>query len=195
MNKITFLVLCFVPTMIIVASACAQDYESHAQCQTPLGDHPEIFQGKFLVKDIVDGGTIVLHNNERVKLMGVNIVPLQGERSSLPLLLQRQEKKKKFMRTIAEKTTQFIRWLCHAKRVRLEYDQANAHTNHRDKDGRLIAYVYLEDGTCINAELIKEGYGAPYRRSLYKYLNEFRRLESIAQVEKFVFLHEHDNTN
>jgi micrococcal nuclease len=40
------------------------------------------------------------------------------------------------------------------KEVRLEFDWQR-----RDKYGRLLAYVYLPDGTFLNAELIKQGYG------------------------------------
>jgi len=36
------------------------------------------------------------------------------------------------------------------KKVRLEFDQ-----NQRDKYKRLLAYVYLEDGTFLNAEIVE----------------------------------------
>lgn len=39
------------------------------------------------------------------------------------------------------------------KKVRLEYD-----VEHTDRYGRTLAYVYLEDGTFVNAELLKNGY-------------------------------------
>ena len=37
------------------------------------------------------------------------------------------------------------------------------------------AYVFLEDGTFQNAEIIKQGYGFAYTRFPFKYLDEFRR--------------------
>jgi len=39
------------------------------------------------------------------------------------------------------------------KNIRLEFDKERY-----DKYGRLLAYVYLEDGTFVNAELVKQGY-------------------------------------
>lgn len=39
------------------------------------------------------------------------------------------------------------------KSVRLEFD-----LDHTDQYGRTLAYVYLEDGTFVNAELVKNGY-------------------------------------
>ena len=43
------------------------------------------------------------------------------------------------------------------KRARLTYDQPRRH-----KDGRTLAYVYLDDGTFVNAEIIRPGYGFAY---------------------------------
>jgi micrococcal nuclease len=48
----------------------------------------------------------------------------------------------------------FTRKLIVKKKVRLEFD-----VERRDKFGRLLAYVYLEDGTFVNAEILKQGYG------------------------------------
>ncbi len=62
------------------------------------------------------------------------------------------------------------------KRVRLEYDRER-----QDKYGRTLAYVYLEDGTFLNAEIIRQGYGFAYTQFPFKYLEEFRKLEREAQ--------------
>jgi len=70
------------------------------------------------------------------------------------------------------------------KRVRLEFDQANAPIGHKDKYKRTLAYVFLEDGTLLNAEIIKQGYGHAYTRFPFKYLDEFRRLEREAREQK-----------
>ena len=45
------------------------------------------------------------------------------------------------------------------KEVRLEYDWQK-----RDKYDRLLAYVYLKDGTFLNAEIVKQGYGHAYTK-------------------------------
>jgi micrococcal nuclease len=51
------------------------------------------------------------------------------------------------------------------KDVRLEYDQ-----RHRDNYGRTLAFVYLEKGTCVNAEIIRQGYGVAQTRFPFQYL-------------------------
>ena len=53
-----------------------------------------------------------------------------------------------------------------------------------DKYGRLLAYVYLTDGTFINAEIIKQGYGHAYIRFPFKYLDQFRQNEKEAREVK-----------
>ena len=53
----------------------------------------------------------------------------------------------------------------------------------RDRYGRLLAYVYLPDGTCHNASLIQDGYGHAYTEFPFQFLEEFRGLEVAARNE------------
>ena len=52
-----------------------------------------------------------------------------------------------------KEAAEFTKKLVEGKRIRLEFD-----IQQRDKYGRLLAYVFLEDGTFVNAEIVKEGY-------------------------------------
>jgi micrococcal nuclease len=54
---------------------------------------------------------------------------------------------------MGKEAAEFTRRLVQDKTVRLELD-----VQQRDKYGRLLAYVYLEDGTFVNAEIMKAGY-------------------------------------
>ena len=65
------------------------------------------------------------------------------------------------------------------KRIRLKFD-----SNQRDRYKRLLAYVYLEDGTFLNAEIVKQGYGHAYTKFSFKYMNEFRQHEREARLRK-----------
>ncbi len=47
-----------------------------------------------------------------------------------------------------------------------------------------LAYVFLEDGTFLNAEIIKQGYGHAYTRFPFKYMDEFRRYEREARGQR-----------
>jgi micrococcal nuclease len=65
------------------------------------------------------------------------------------------------------------------KRVRLEFDQDRV-----DRYGRTLAYVYLEDGTFFNAEIVRQGYGFAYTRFPFRYLEQFRDYEREAREAK-----------
>jgi micrococcal nuclease len=55
--------------------------------------------------------------------------------------------------------------------------------NLRDSYRRLLAYIYLPDGSCHNADLIQEGYGHAYTRFPFQFLEEFRSLERSAREQ------------
>jgi len=59
-----------------------------------------------------------------------------------------------------------------------------AQIGHRDKYRRTLAYVFLEDGTFLNAEIIKQGYGFAYTRFPFKYMDEFRRYQREAREQR-----------
>jgi micrococcal nuclease len=72
------------------------------------------------------------------------------------------------------------------KRVRLEFEPANAPRAHKDntQQRRTLAYVFLEDGTFLNAEIIKQGYGFAYTRFPFSRMEKFRRLEREAREQQ-----------
>jgi micrococcal nuclease len=53
----------------------------------------------------------------------------------------------------------------------------------RDSYQRLLAYVYLEDGTCHNAAIIQEGYGFAYITYAFQFEKEFSNLQRLAKEE------------
>jgi endonuclease YncB( thermonuclease family) len=74
--------------------------------------------------------------------------------------------------------------------VRVEFDPANASRTHKDstQQRRTLAYVFLEDGTLLNAEIIKQGYGFAYTRFPFARIEEFRRLEREAREQASGFV-------
>ena len=92
-----------------------------------------------VVERAVDGDTVVLVGGERVRYIGVDTPELHHPR--------------KPVQPYAREAMEFNRRLVEGEKVRLELD-----VEQRDKYGRLLAYVFLEDGRFVNAELLKEGY-------------------------------------
>ena len=92
-----------------------------------------------VVERAVDGDTVLLADGERVRYIGMDTPELHHPR--------------KPVQPYAREAWEFNRKLVEGRKVRLEFD-----VERRDRYGRLLAYVFLEDGRFVNAELVKEGY-------------------------------------
>ena len=106
----------------------------------------------YTVSRAIDGDTLKLSNGERVRLIGIDT----PEASNNPKTRRDSERTGQDIKEIiamGKEASAFTRKLVEGKQVRLEYD-----VQQRDKYGRLLAYVYLEDGTFVNAEIMKAGY-------------------------------------
>jgi micrococcal nuclease len=119
---------------------------------------------------VVDGDTIVVSPNERVRLIGVDT-----PETAHPV---------KAVQCFGREAKEFTRRMADGQTVRLVLDQSNAVRRHRDKYGRILAYVYLEDGTQLNADLIRRGYAHAYTRFPFRYIVEFRALEREARRQE-----------
>jgi micrococcal nuclease len=116
---------------------------------TPLGDLPDLLAVRLFSRDsegvvlrVVDGDTIEVDlggRTETVRYIGVDTPetkhPTAGVECFGPEAAERN-------RTLVE-----------GRRVRLVRDVSD-----RDPYGRLLRYVYLEDGTFVNEALVEEGY-------------------------------------
>lgn len=56
--------------------------------------------------------------------------------------------------------------------------------NHTDLYGRTLAYVYLNNGRCLNEILIKEGYAKPFDKYYCNKLAEYQVLHVKAKIER-----------
>jgi micrococcal nuclease len=134
----------------------------------------------FTIKRVVDGDTFLLVNGERVRLIGVD-TPEVHESDKLQRDAERTQTDIETIRRLGRKSSAFVKKMVRGKRVRMEYDQANAAIGHRDRYGRTLAYVFLEDGTFLNAEIVRQGYGVAYTKYPFKYADEFRKYERAAR--------------
>lgn len=131
---------------------------------------PSAFAEDLRVSRVIDGDTVQLENKEIVRLIGVDTLEsrynrrlqLQTHETGLPphVIIQR-----------GKEAANYTRSLLIGKRVRLEFDKTK-----KDRYGRTLAYVYLEDGTFINAELLKSCQAKPLHiKPNVKYQEDFDR--------------------
>jgi len=78
----------------------------------------------------------------------------------------------------------FARKLLEGKKVRLEFDPSSPNITHKDDRNRTLAYVFLADGTFVNAEMVRQGYAFIIPGFAHQYHEEFQRLQKEAQEKK-----------
>ena len=106
------------------------------------------------VKRVIDGDTLQLETGERVRLIGID-TPEMHESNKLYRDSQRTKQDISTIQKLGQRAYKFTKNLVEGKRVSLEFD-----VEKRDRYGRLLAYVYLKDGTFVNAEIVKQGYAS-----------------------------------
>ena len=133
-----------------------------------VNDPPAGADEPTTVVRIVDGDTIEVflpHGLDKVRLIGVDTPELNRN-------------KRKPVEYFAKEATAFTTRMVRGKPVRLagEAGQPN-----RDRYNRLLRYVFLEDGSCLNAEIVRQGYGHAYVKFPFARMEEFRGYEREAR--------------
>ncbi len=108
----------------------------------------------ILIRRAVDGDTLLLQNGQRVRLIGID-TPEMHESDKLYREAQQSRTDIQTIMAMGRKSYEFTRRLVEGKRVRLEFD-----VEKYDKYGRLLCYVYLKDGTFVNAKIVEAGYAS-----------------------------------
>ncbi len=102
----------------------------------------------------VDGETLLLSGNERVRLIGVRAFDPSGiERDLAPVV---------------------------GRCVRIELDDALAPVGHRDREGRLMAYVFLVGESFLNEQVIRDGVAKVDTRRRFRYMGRLLAAQSAA---------------
>lgn len=122
--------------------------------------------GLYRVTEFVDGDTIRVDMNgteETIRFIGVDTPETHDPR--------------KTVQCFGAAAANFTKQLIGTNSVRLEADSLNTD---RDRYNRLLRYIYLPDGTLVNLEIIKQGYGFAYTSFPFSKSDDFRHAQQKA---------------
>lgn len=137
-------------------------------------DHKNI-----LVVKVIDGDTIKLENSQRVRLIGID-TPEYHRSKKLFRDSYRLKKDAKTIQKMGRIAYLYTQKLLERQHVRLEFD-----VEKYDKYDRLLAYVFLDDGTFVNAKIIEDGYATAYTvPPNVKYAQQFLEIQKQARENK-----------
>lgn len=139
--------------------------------------------GPYIVTKVVDGDTFEVEVNgvkEKVRMLGID-TPEKYESGKLDRDTERTKKDKNTIKKLGKLASDYAKKLLDGKKVRLEADESQGD---KDRYGRLLRYVYLEDGTFINLKLVEDGYANAYTKFDVSKKDEFIAAERRARENK-----------
>ena len=161
--------------LLVSLNSCKEDNkwvfgDGKAKYVVPFGDRTYNY-ADILVIRAVDGDTLELENKEKVRLIGID-TPEMHESNKLHRDSDKSGQDIETIKALGRQSYEFTKNLVEGKRVSLEFD-----VDRHDKYDRLLAYVYLKDGTFVNAEIVKQGYASlmTYPPNV-KYVDLFQKL-------------------
>lgn len=130
----------------------------------------EVPAGFVKVVDIVDGDTIKVlidGKEETVRMLGIDTPETKDPRRGV--------------QCYGQAASHYTKDLLMGQPVHLLPDPME---QNRDKYDRLLRYVYLPDGTCLNEKLVREGYAFAYERFPTTRTGRLKQLEAFARQHK-----------
>ncbi len=122
----------------------------------------------FEVTRIIDGDTIEINSRSetiKIRLIGVNTPETVDPRRKVECF--------------GKEASAYTKEILQNRKISIKYDKTQSKT---DKYGRLLAYVFRDDGLFVNKEIITNGYGYEYTYIIpYEYQNDFKEAEVYAK--------------
>jgi len=146
-----------------------------------LNEREQRERKEYTVTKIFDGDTFEAEANgkkEKVRMLGID-TPEKFDSDKLTRDVERTKKDSETIKRLGELSSQFTFKLLEGKKVLLEPDKSQ---DDRDKYGRLLRYVYLQDGTFVNRKIVEEGYAIAFRK--FKVSKEKELVEAEADARK-----------
>lgn len=130
-----------------------------------------------MVTKVYDGDTVKLANGSRVRYIGIDALEMNEDPINPSAIKATQENEK----LVLNKNVCLIK---------------DSQTDNEDKYGRLLRYLYLENGTFVNKNLIEGGWATAYTVFSFSKKEEFIQAEKYAQEKQLeVWGVENNNQN
>ncbi|MFA5403962.1 MAG: thermonuclease family protein [Ignavibacteria bacterium] len=173
MFKLTRKILSTIASLIIIIGAVVYYYINSSTDTKQVDNTKEI----IIVKRVVDGDTFELSSGEKVRLLGID-TPEKYESKKLEKDVEAKGQDKKTIKKLGKLASDYVKNFVEGKKVILEKEP-----NYEDKDryGRLLRWVYLEDGTFVNGKIVKDGYAQVYEKFPVSKLDELRKYQKEAK--------------
>lgn len=146
--------------------------DSILKVPAPEGDvMPVASSSLYMVSKVIDGDTIIVEmegQSETVRLLGIDTPEVDPQYNPIEC----------YGRQATDATKDKVL----NQTISLEADTTQGK---RDKFDRILAYVFLADGTNLNHYLVTEGFAKEYTyNKAYKYQTEFRASEQVAREQQ-----------
>ena len=136
---------------------------------------------KVEIVEVLATDTFLLDSEETVKLIGLRglLAPKESkkvERDKHGFVIEPEVDPED---PIEKQANDFVRSLVKGKKVRIEYD-----SNKKDEQFNTVVYLFLEDDTLLNAEILRQGYAhLKIRPPNTKYADQLREAYKEARRE------------
>lgn len=138
--------------------------------QLRLPELPSITPGYYAITKVVDGDTIEVNmagQTEKIRMIGIDTP--ETKKPNAPVQCYGPEASDFAMQTLTGKS------------VRLDADTIG---DNRDRYGRLLRYVYLQDGSLFQETMLSRGYAFAYVSFPFDKKAKFSQLEEAARQQK-----------
>ena len=118
---------------------------------------------------IIDGDTFEIESGEKVRLIGID-TPEKYESKKLNNDSEISKKDKELIKKLGDLSSKYTENELLNKKIKLVPDSTNSN---KDRNGRLLRYVYLNDTLLFNLKIIKDGFAYAYTKYPFLYLEQF----------------------
>lgn len=125
---------------------------------------PEALERDRVIR-VVDGDTVVLERIGKARLVGVDTPETVDPRRPV--------------QAFGKEASAFTRALCEGRVVRVEFE-----AEREDRYGRALVYLWLDDGTMVNRQIVETGHGFVFTRYPFRHMESFREAARRARAER-----------